>query len=79
MVTILDLDRRDPLVVSSTIWQGSERVDIRTHYYAKESDELSPTKKGVSLKIDEVPIVVQAVLDAYNQMTGQNLSLTHTS
>jgi hypothetical protein len=76
---ILDLDRKDPLVVSNSEWGGTERIDVRTHYFPKGEDVPKPTKKGVSIKIDEFPAVVQAMLDAYNEVTGASLTLTDAS
>jgi hypothetical protein len=46
-------DGAGAVVISETEFQGKHYVDIRYNYQCKDTDELKPTKKGVSLTYAE--------------------------
>jgi len=64
---------RGNLQVSVSEFRGQDRLDVR-HLWEKDG-EWRPTKKGVNVPLDEAPIVIEAMIEAYNKATGQNLSL----
>lgn len=49
---VFDEDTPFPLVVEESVWLDSLRLDIRT-YYTTDTDEVRPTKKGVSLTAEK--------------------------
>ncbi len=48
---VLDPEASYPLVISRSVYQGQVRLDVRRYYRA--DGELKPTKKGVSLTIED--------------------------
>lgn len=60
-----DPDAKYPLVVQETAWTDSLRLDVRTYYTDKETGELRPTQKGVSLTTEKaawlLPLLTQFV------------------
>lgn len=61
-----DPDAKYPLVAQETAWTDSLRLDVRTYYTDKETGELRPTQKGVSLTAEKaawlLPLLVQFVV-----------------
>lgn len=68
----LDTGAREPLYVSVTDFKGI-RLDVR-HYYLKDGSE-KPGKRGISLPVGDSVILARAILEAYNETVGGNLSI----
>lgn len=69
-----ELDIRDPLFVSISLFRGSPRLDVR-HFYQNEANELAPTKKGINIPAADIPRLVETILMAYNQALGESYTL----
>lgn len=68
-----DVDTKTPVIVTVSEWKGETRLDARKYYADKGTGELRPTKKGVNVPVDDALAVAQAILDAYNMYTDQDL------
>lgn len=70
----------NPLVVTLTQWEGHRLLDIRKHFVDKKSQEIKPTRKGVSLNANTAR-QVQEVLNEHKEAifawleTGDNSAL----
>lgn len=66
----LDQERgRDVLRVSASEFKGTTYVDIRVWYYDREGG-LRPSPKGVSLRVEAIPEVVEALQAAHDALGG---------
>lgn len=62
---------RDVLRVSTSDYKGRSYVDLRV-WYVDRDGELHPTAKGVSLRLEAVDDVIEALSDASNALGGRN-------
>jgi hypothetical protein len=69
-----DLDVREPLVVSISLFNDQPRLDVR-HYYENAEGELGPTRKGINVPLDNILPLIDAMLVAYTESTGQRLGV----
>jgi hypothetical protein len=69
-----DLDTRDPIVVSVNWFKEKPRFDIR-HYFENESGEMTPSKKGLNIPLEQTLQLIDAILTAYNEATGSSLAV----
>lgn len=53
VLLVLPRGRDHCLVVQKAVWRGKKRLDIRT-YYSRADQEWAATKKGASLRMDEI-------------------------
>lgn len=60
---------RDVLRVSASEFKGTTYVDIRVWYYDREGG-LRPSPKGVSLRVEAIPEVVEALQAAHDALGG---------
>ena len=51
---------REKIVIAETEYEGYELIDVRVHYL-DESDELKPTRKGISMQRDSFPEFAEAI------------------
>lgn len=66
----LDLPRgRDVLRVTASEFKGATYVDIRVWYFDRDG-ELRPGSKGVSLRPDAIPAVIEALQAAQDALKG---------
>lgn len=62
---ITDVSSRLPLVISTSVFKGKNRLDIR-HFFPDDAGSLLPTPKGVNIPLEDLPILLaslQAFLD----------------
>jgi hypothetical protein len=69
-----DLDVREPLVVSISLFNEQARLDVR-HYYENTEGELGPTKKGINVPLDDILPLIDSILLAYTESTGTRLGV----
>ena len=62
----VDSDVRDAIIVQSSPWQGTLKLDVRHH-----SDSYGPLKKGINLPFEDALALVQAIVDVIN-LQNQN-------
>ena len=58
--TIIKKNRNESIVVSQTEYKGFDLVDIRT-FFMDASDELMPTKKGITVRLEKVDELIAAL------------------
>lgn len=61
--TVIEKNSRESIVISNTEYKGNKYVDIRVFYKNGPDDELKPTRKGVSLRPEQVTALVTALTD----------------
>ena len=61
--TVIEKNSRESIVISNTEYKGNKYVDIRVFYKNGPDDELKPTRKGVSLRPEQVAALVTALTD----------------
>jgi hypothetical protein len=69
-----ELDIREPLVVSISDFRGTARFDVR-HYFVNDAGEMAPSKKGINIPLELVPRLLDALVTAYNEASGEDLAV----
>ena len=49
-------------------YEGYKFIDVRIYYMDKQSGQYKPTKKGIALMPNNVPDVIEGILQAMEQM-----------
>lgn len=62
---VIKKNSRESIVISQTEFKGNDLVDMRI-FFTNKDGELSPTKKGVSIRLDKLDELV-ATLSAFSQ------------
>ena len=60
MATVLEKNSRESLVIKQTEFKGVQLVDIRVFYKDAEKN-LMPTKKGVSVRLNQLDALIKAL------------------
>ncbi len=68
----IERNSQEVVRVQLRLYQGKRYVDVRTYYWDESGDveELQPTKKGISLKVERLP-ELRAALDALAAAVAQ--------
>ena len=66
---VIKKNRNESIVVSQTDYKGFDLVDIRT-FFTDASDELMPTKKGITIRLEKVDELI-AALTKISQKEGE--------
>ena len=66
---VIKKNRNESIVVSQTDYKGVDLVDIRT-FFTDASDELMPTKKGITVRLEKVDELI-AALTKISQKEGE--------
>ena len=64
----LDIDKKEPIVITVGAYNGKTNVHIRAYYY-DDNNELKPTKKGVSFPVDDIDTVIEGLQAAKESLT----------
>ena len=80
MATVLEKNSRESLVINQSEFKGVKLVDVRV-FYKDENGDLKPTKKGVSVRLEQLDALIKALSDlsptAHEQkLTGENGTAT---
>ena len=59
MATVLEKNSRESLVINQTEFKGVKLVDVRV-FYKDENGDLMPTKKGVSVRLEQLDALIKA-------------------
>lgn len=65
-MTSIDIEKEGTtgiIRVARSEYKGKDLVDVRLFYLDKETGEYMPTRKGISITIDLIPKVIQALTD----------------
>ena len=71
IVCIIEKNGSQDVRVSLCESYGQTSVDVRTFTEVKDGDERQPTKKGVNLKVERLPELVDALVSAERKWRGQ--------
>jgi len=73
--TQVDLGKEDPAFATAEYFHGEHYLGLRFYYTDKETGELRPGKNGITVRLDHGLNAIVALIDAFNQATGTNISL----
>ena len=62
MAIVLEKNSRESLVINQTEFKGVKLVDVRV-FYKDEAGDLKPTKKGVSVRLEQLDALIKALSD----------------
>ena len=76
MATVLEKNSRESLVINQSEFKGVKLVDVRV-FYKDENADLKPTKKGVSVRLEQLDALIKALSEvsatAHEQkLVGEN-------
>ena len=60
MATVLEKNSRESLVINQSEFKGVKLVDVRV-FYKDEAGDLKPTKKGVSVRLEQLDALIKAL------------------
>ena len=60
MATVLEKNSRESLVINQSEFKGVKLVDVRV-FYKDENGALKPTKKGVSVRLEQLDALIKAL------------------
>jgi Transcriptional Coactivator p15 (PC4) len=66
------LNSRDTLRVAFDEFEGRRVIDIRK-FYRRQDDELRPTKKGLTLAVERLPVLVALLSAALDRAQADGL------
>ena len=59
--TVIEKNSRESIVVSETEYKGNKYVDVRVFYKDGPEETLKPTRKGVSIRPEQVAELIAAL------------------
>ena len=71
IVSIIDKNTREKIFISLRVYKGIELIDIRV-FWSPDGKKWNPSKKGVSINRDKLPMVIGALHKAV-EMIGAEL------
>ena len=60
MAIVLEKNSRESLVINQSEFKGVKLVDVRV-FYKDETGDLKPTKKGVSVRLEQLDALIKAL------------------
>ena len=60
MAIVLEKNSRESLVINQSEFKGVKLVDVRV-FYKDEAGDLKPTKKGVSVRLEQLDALIKAL------------------
>ena len=72
MATVLEKNSRESLVINQTEFKGVKLVDVRV-FYKDENGDLKPTKKGVSVRLNQLDALIKALSEVSATAREQQL------
>ena len=73
MATVLEKNSRESLVINQSEFKGVKLVDIRV-FYKDENNDLKPTKKGVSVRLEQLDALIKALSEVSATAREQELA-----
>ena len=73
MATVLEKNSRESLVINQSEFKGVKLVDVRV-FYKDENGDLKPTKKGVSVRLEQLDALVKALSEVSATAREQKLA-----
>ena len=72
MAIVLEKNSRESLVINQTEFKGVKLVDVRV-FYKDEAGDLKPTKKGVSVRLEQLDALIKALSEVSATAREQEL------
>ena len=72
MATVLEKNSRESLVINQSEFKGVKLVDVRV-FYKDENGDLKPTKKGVSVRLEQLDALIKALSEVSATAREQEL------
>jgi len=73
VIATISKNQKEEVRVALTEWNGREFVDVRIYTDLGDSDDLVPTRKGVSLRLDRLDRLIAALEAARTEATRRGL------
>ena len=73
MATVLEKNSRESLVINQSEFKGVKLVDVRV-FYKDENGDLKPTKKGVSVRLEQLDALIKALSEESATAREQELA-----
>lgn len=71
----VDIDVSQPVRVEVSEYRERTNLQIRHWWEPDGSNDLVRTKKGVTIPLDDTLVLVNAILDLYNEATNQSFEV----
>ena len=74
----VDIDIPQPIRVEVSEYRERTNLQIRHWWKPDNSDELVRSKKGITIPLDDTLVLMNAVLDLYNEATNQSFKIVES-
>lgn len=74
----VDIDIAQPIKVEVSEYRDKTNFQIRHWWKPEGSDELVRTKKGITILLDDTLVLINAILDLYNEATNQSFEVVES-
>lgn len=71
----VDIDILQPIKVEVSEYRGQTNLQVRHWWKPKEHEDLVRTKKGITIPLDDTLVLIQVMLDSYNEATEQHFAI----
>lgn len=66
---IRQVEQKHQIRVEPMQWEGKPRIDVRLWVYAEEKGEMIPTKRGLSVRLDQLQGIMDELMQARDALT----------
>ena len=66
---IRQVEQKHQIRVEPMQWEGKPRIDVRLWVYAEEKGEMIPTKRGLSVRLDQLQGIMDELTQARDALT----------
>lgn len=61
---IRQVEQKHQIRVEPMQWEGKPRIDVRLWVYAEEKNEMIPTKRGLTVRLDQLDEIMDKLKEA---------------
>lgn len=66
---IRQVEQKHQIRIEPMEWDGKPRIDVRLWVYAEEKGEMIPTKRGLSVRLDQLDEIQTSLSEARDVLT----------
>lgn len=66
---IRQVEQKHQIKVEPMEWEGKPRIDVRLWVYAEELGKMIPTKRGLSVRLDQIDEIQRSLTEARNVLS----------
>ena len=66
---IRQVEQKHQIRIEPMEWEGKPRIDVRLWVYAEEKGEMIPTKRGLSVRLDQLQGIMDELMQARDALT----------